>query len=113
MRGLICEVYMSELGSMSNGGISTRHKEVLLIGPEVKGYFDSMDLPNIPTVTLKKVLDCSSKTNMPVFVAVPCDPETAEPDTSHHYMAGGCFIYTSDSRFPFDGPIKLHDRVEY
>jgi len=27
-------------------------------------------------------------------------------------MAGGNFVYTSDSRFPADAPISVHDRVE-
>ena len=29
-----------------------------------------------------------------------------------HSMFGGNFIYTSDSRFPDDRPIPVHDRVE-
>ena len=28
-------------------------------------------------------------------------------------MMGGNFLYTSDSRFPVDAPIAIHDRVEY
>jgi hypothetical protein len=28
------------------------------------------------------------------------------------WMFGGCFIYTSDSRFPSHAPIALHDRTE-
>jgi len=27
-------------------------------------------------------------------------------------MAGGNFVYTSDSRFPSEAPISVHDRVE-
>tara|TARA_B100001248_G_scaffold259024_1_gene244324 strand:+ start:295 stop:609 length:315 start_codon:yes stop_codon:yes gene_type:complete len=29
-----------------------------------------------------------------------------------HSMMGGNFVYTSDSRFPGDAPIPVHDRVE-
>lgn len=32
--------------------------------------------------------------------------------TSKRVMFGGNFAYTSDSRFPSDAPIKIHDRVE-
>lgn len=28
------------------------------------------------------------------------------------YMMGGNFAYISDSRFPFDYPLPIHDRVE-
>ena len=27
-------------------------------------------------------------------------------------MFGGNFVYSSDSRFPSDAPIKIHDRIE-
>ena len=30
----------------------------------------------------------------------------------HRFMFGGHFIYTSDSRFPSDQPIHVHDRME-
>jgi hypothetical protein len=36
----------------------------------------------------------------------------AEPISPGWYMASGKFIWTSDSRFPNDYPISLHDRVK-
>ena len=33
-------------------------------------------------------------------------------DSDKHYMFGGNFAYTSDSRFPSKAPIKIFDRVE-
>jgi hypothetical protein len=32
--------------------------------------------------------------------------------TGRHSMMGGNFLYTSDSRFPSDAPIAIHDRIE-
>lgn len=32
--------------------------------------------------------------------------------SGRHSMMGGNFLYTSDSRFPSDAPIAIHDRVE-
>jgi len=32
--------------------------------------------------------------------------------SGRHSMMGGNFLYTSDSRFPVDAPIAIHDRVE-
>lgn len=34
----------------------------------------------------------------------------AEPAEKGFYAFGGSFLYTSDSRFPFDYPLPLHDR---
>jgi hypothetical protein len=48
----------------------------------------------------------------PYLTAYPCDKD-GKPDTSR--MAGGCFIYSCDSRFRSqfgDYPIPLHDRKE-
>ena len=33
-------------------------------------------------------------------------------DKDEYPMFGGHFIYTSDSRFPFEHPIPVHDRYE-
>ena len=32
--------------------------------------------------------------------------------TGRHSMMGGNFLYTSDSRFPSEAPIAIHDRIE-
>ena len=41
-----------------------------------------------------------------------CEQAEAPPEGNTHYMDGGTFIYSCDSRFPFDGAIPLHDRTE-
>jgi hypothetical protein len=38
--------------------------------------------------------------------------EPIDPPTGVGWMAGGNFIWTSDSRFPSDYPIAVHDRQE-
>jgi hypothetical protein len=42
------------------------------------------------------------------YKAVPVDA----PKDKLGPMAGGCFIYTCDSRMPGKAPIALHDRYE-
>lgn len=42
------------------------------------------------------------------YVAAPIDYE----GSGKWYMFGGHFIYSSDSRFPSDTPIHVHDRNE-
>lgn len=43
-----------------------------------------------------------------------CHLEPAQPCPQGMigYMFGGNFAYTSDSRFPFDYPLPIHDRAE-
>lgn len=35
-----------------------------------------------------------------------------QPERKNGPMFGGCFVYSSDSRFPGGKPIPLHDRFE-
>jgi hypothetical protein len=39
-------------------------------------------------------------------------PNALPPDGRTGYMFGGNFIYSEDSRFPFDYPVPVHDRTE-
>ena len=41
-----------------------------------------------------------------------CEPTKATPEGHTSYMSGGTFIYSCDSRFPFEGAIPVHDRTE-
>ena len=41
-----------------------------------------------------------------------CEPNLATPEGHTSYMDGGSFISTSDSRFPYEGAIPVHDRTE-
>jgi len=45
----------------------------------------------------------------PVLVPVDCPKDGRQGP----YMFGGNFVYTSDSRFPSDTPIKVFDRREW
>jgi hypothetical protein len=84
------------------GGVSSLFDEVTLVDPERPGAGVFEPVATAPAVVLRE-----TRYRELVFVhAVPMD--LAHRKTSF----GGCFIYTSDSRFPSDRPIALHDRVE-
>ena len=99
MRGLIASIYEDKrFGNCSNDGISKRFKEVLIVGKDIPEIFT--DSPDCPVVIIVK---------SPGYVkAVPVE---SRPNMSG-FMFGGCFIYSSDSRFPSPYPIPLHDRQE-
>lgn len=99
----VCILESKRLGNCSNCGISSIFKEVTLIGDNIPPIFeaDPLEAPavrivagNLPN-TVKAVVDGMES------IQGMCGP-----------MFGGCWIYSSDSRFPGGEPIALHDRFE-
>ena len=109
-RGLCVEVFVSQFGSCSNGGISARCVEVILVGdgmPEISE--SSLERPAVKLVRRNLPSKLRGGERAEYIHAEPVDgpdPERAG------WMFGGTCIYTSDSRFPSEYPIKLHDRQE-
>lgn len=103
IKGLRCSILLNaNYGDCSNGGISSRVSNVILIGkgiPEIHHVSD--DYPAV-------IIDSVKTGYNPHFFAVPKDLHDQDKWT----MAGGAFIWSSDSRFPFEYPVSLHDRVE-
>ncbi len=113
MNGLTCGIFESKrIGNCSNYGISSRCKTVVLLGIKrldgtfepTAGVFSSN--PDMPPVIIEERKPCGKL----YYTAYPCDDDGEKLDGM--YMMGGCYIKTSDSRFPFDYPIPLHDRIE-
>jgi len=98
--GVTAWIYSSSLGNHSSSGISSSVDRVTVVGP---GPFE-------PTEAAPGVMVMPHPT-VPRFgcIAVPVDSE-GKPRMGG--MMGGSFIWTSDSRFPADHPVPLHDRFE-
>ena len=104
MKGLLCFIYENKsFGNCSNGGISSKVKSVILTGKRIAQIFEPDD--DKPEVRLEHRLVCGR----PYLTAYPVEPIKKG---NIGYMCGGCFIYTSDGRFPASYPIPLHDRQE-
>lgn len=108
LTGLLASIYKDRGKSYSNGGISERYDEVLVVGDGIEGPFK--ERPGLPVVQIVPG-------HRDGFRAIPVlgwegaaivRGQTVGP------MFGGCFIHTSDSRFAsvFGGPVPLHDRYE-
>ena len=103
-RALPCGIFKDKYGDCSNGGISSRFNEILLLNE--RGHI-KVDLDNPPE-------------NLCVYVERELFGEEHDfirpyaPKDSGNvgYMFGGTIIYTSDSRFQGKHPICLHDRQE-
>ena len=106
MRALPIEVYKSNLGDCSNGGISSRYSTLLLIHD--KGFIE-VDESNPPENLVKIV-------TRHLFGRDYKHIEPVKPvDTGNvGYMAGGAIGYSCDSRFRdlSEYPLNIHDRQE-
>lgn len=106
MRALPIEIFKSKFGDCSNGGISSKYNEILVECPD--GYIE-VDENNLPENFCKIV------TRDLGFAVVQHVEPVARPK-GVGWMAGGCIVDTSDSRWSrLKGnyyPLKLHDRCE-
>lgn len=103
-QGLLCSVYRNPLGDCTNGGVTSKHAQVVLLGAE--GPFEpTADAPALHVGAWKGQL-----------IALPVKPmryASGECFSLDGWMFGGNFIYSSDSRFPSGQPIKVFDRREW
>lgn len=95
-------VLKNSLGDCTNNGWSSQYDRVLIWDPEVE------KLPN----------DLLSY-KLPLFKVVRRNIQGSEymhlepiEKTNGGWMAGGNFAWTTDSRFPNDYPLSIHDRSE-
>lgn len=110
MKGLICDIYKPSTGDFSNFGVSSRFKSVVLTGQGIPEIFEPNE--NYPEVRLELGGRKGHKfvhRDTGALVRMKAVPVEVGDRWS---MFGGCFVYTSDSRFPACSPIHLFDRVE-
>lgn len=102
-KGLLCFVYRNTIGDCTNGGVTSQHGQFVLVGHGVEGPFEPNE--GSPALHLHSFRG--------QLIAVP-EQISSQLGTDHlkGWMFGGNFIYTSDSRFPSDAPIKVFDRRE-
>jgi hypothetical protein len=102
LKGLTVNVYRSPKYNCTNGGVTSMHDTLLLVGEGIEGPDE--DRGDRPVVRLVR----RNLRGMGIYLHA----EPMENKKGKHFMAGGNFIYTSDSRFPCDYPISVHDRQE-
>ena len=102
MKGLRCSVLRHGDGmDCTLNGVSSKHDNVILVWDDVPGIFKpSEDCPELRLIERNGHL-----------AAYPPDSCFLE-GVGKWYMSGGNFIYASDSRFPNEYPIPVHDRYE-
>lgn len=99
VKGLNCDVLVSKwMSDSSNGGISSQYDSLYLIGNNIDKVITISDIRKV--VSLQFSLG-----------SFYCKPLIK---ADKHYMMGGNFLFTSDSRFRniVGYPIPIHDRIE-
>jgi hypothetical protein len=105
MKGLRAYIYKDSMGDSSNHGISSRCKVVVVVGAGIPEIFEPSE--NEPAVKLVHRSICGGYVH-----AEPLEWRESDDITG---IFGGCFIYSSDSRFRekiSKYPVPLHDRGE-
>jgi hypothetical protein len=106
MKGLTVEVLRStKFGDSSNGGVSSRFNEFILVDPQIDEVFEA----TAKCPALKVVRRMFGKREY-----VHAEPLTPVPAGCVGYMFGGNFVTSSDSRISEINqyPIPVHDRIE-
>lgn len=103
MKTIPVSVYRTlRLGDCSNGAPSSRADTMYLACED--GWFNR---PEDDTCTLRLV-----RRRLFGGEYLHAEPVCRKPEGSVGPMFGGNFIFSSDSRFPSDYPIPIHDRYE-
>lgn len=87
----------------TNNGLSSRFNKLLLVGEGVEGHLDTDEEEDF--LILKEVKFFKGEGTF--LKAIPYSLKD-----KFGVQFGGNFIYTTDSRFPSEQPIKVYDRVE-
>lgn len=106
MRALAVEIFRDGYGDCSNGGISSKYREILVECPTGPREVDEKNPPeNLCKVVTRDLGFCIHTHVEPV----------ARPDGAG-WMYGGTIVDSSDSRWReltgLDYPLHLHDRCE-
>lgn len=101
---LFCGVLRSASGDCTNNGVTAQHDNVILIGPGGPAN-DVLPKNGLPVLQVTRICTMANGT---WWAAVPLEHKDG------WCMAGGNFLWSSDSRFRdlFPLPIPAHDRVE-
>lgn len=106
--GLLVFVYRKPDGvDCTAGGITSKEKNLKLVGPNVCGPFDVK--PGEVYLELEMRNVGGGKKYLTAYPMVDGHRQYGDDGVT---MFGGNFIYSCDDRFPSDYPIPVHDRFE-
>ena len=106
MKKVLTFVFKHPLGDCTNNGLTSKVNNLDLYYDVTEADYEALDALDEDVLVLVK--RGSFQGRALGDIAVPFSILKA----GRWSMAGGNFVYTSDSRFPSEAPISVHDRVE-
>ena len=106
MKALPIEVFKSNCGDCSNGGITSKYTRLLLVCEEGYIEIDETNPPeNLVKIVTRHLFGKEYK---------HIEPVASVSSKCVGWMAGGCIGYSCDSRFSrmSQYPLSIHDRQE-
>ena len=105
VQGLLVNVFRNPLGDCTGNGVSSKIDKFILEGCEGP-FFCNEDESDLLRFRIKPSGNGNYK------YVIPSEKIFEENKHRNGPMFGGNFIYTSDSRFPNQYPLPIHDRWE-
>lgn len=102
--GLFVSTYRVAGRDCTNNGVTSKHDSFILVGDNIPTIFKPT--PERPVLVLKEEMVCGG-------IMLRAYPTNEDGEIIKNTMFGGNFIYSPDSRFPSDHPIKVFDRIEH
>lgn len=115
MKGLMVEILKSGLGDCTNCGVTANTDHAILKVDGCEVFESKLGRPALVLIETDPVGVSAGRRNIRkdgTVVRVRAVPADDEGNPRIGGMFGGNFITASDSRFPFDNPIPVHDRFE-
>lgn len=106
MKGLLVFVLRPAGGGSQNGGVTATHDQFILTWDRALAEPAPVFEPDEQTPELRLQTRCGR------LIAIPVGDPRLHDGTHRGPMFGGCYITSSDSRFPGEYPIPVHDRFE-
>lgn len=111
MKVISVDVYRSKRGDCSNGGITSKFDELDLYS-DINNFKEYSEIPVDSLVLIKRVL---FDKNCDYVIPYTYSLFQSNKVISGNGMFGGCFVYSSDSRYRelCNNPLPVHDRIEW
>ena len=110
MKKLLSFVYRNGLGDCTNAGLSSKVDNAYFVW-DIDPLEEDKILSDFYAEVDEDFFVVKERSIFGVYsmIAIPYTIWKS----GRHSMSGGNFLYTSDSRFPSEAPISIHDRIEY
>lgn len=104
VKGILVNVFRWTLGDCTANGLSAQKDSLIMVDADGGDF-------NCPHTTEDDYL-VLVEFQFRGCVSLRAVPKSILDSGRNNYMFGGNFVYSSDSRFPSDAPIKVFDRIE-